>query len=55
MDAARLHPFTPHGWQPVASGVIVLFFAFTGWEVVIDGRVVVNPPPGQVVAAIRGQ
>lgn len=34
MHANRLTPFTPHGLAPIGSGVIVLFFAFAGWEAV---------------------
>ncbi|WP_194924752.1 APC family permease [Catenulispora pinisilvae] len=34
MSVHRLHPFAPHGLGPVADGVIVLFFAFAGWEAV---------------------
>lgn len=34
MDPGKLTPFLPHGWSPVGSGVIVLFFAFAGWEAV---------------------
>jgi amino acid efflux transporter len=30
----RLTPFTPHGIAPIGAGVIVLFFAFAGWEAV---------------------
>jgi amino acid efflux transporter len=34
MTTHRLTPFAPHGYGPVAAGVIVLFFAFAGWEAV---------------------
>ncbi|MCF2570926.1 APC family permease [Brevibacterium sp. UCMA 11754] len=34
MDSDRLTPFAPHGLPPIGSGVIVLFFAFAGWEAV---------------------
>ncbi len=34
MTTHRLTPFAPHGFEPVGAGVIVLFFAFAGWEAV---------------------
>ena len=34
MDTGALAPFAPHGIAPVAEGVVVLFFAFAGWEAV---------------------
>lgn len=34
MDTSRLHPFAPHGLGGVGQAVIVLFFAFAGWEAV---------------------
>lgn len=34
MDTSRLHPFAPHGLGVVGQAVIVLFFAFAGWEAV---------------------
>lgn len=34
MSTARLTPFAPHGLQAAGAGVIVLFFAFAGWEAV---------------------
>lgn len=34
MDSDRLTPFAPQGLPPIGSGVIVLFFAFAGWEAV---------------------
>lgn len=34
MDSDRLSPLAPHGLPPIGSGVIVLFFAFAGWEAV---------------------
>lgn len=34
MELARLTPFVPHGIGSVGEGVIVLFFAFAGWEAV---------------------
>jgi amino acid efflux transporter len=34
MHASRLTPFAPHGIASVGAGVIVLFFAFAGWEAV---------------------
>lgn len=34
MDSSRLHPFAPHGLGGVGQAVIVLFFAFAGWEAV---------------------
>lgn len=34
MSFARLTPFAPHGLVPVGAAVVVLFFAFAGWEAV---------------------
>jgi amino acid efflux transporter len=34
MDPGRLTPFAPSGLVPVGRGVVVLFFAFAGWEAV---------------------
>lgn len=34
MDPAGLTPFAPHGIAPVGAAVVVLFFAFAGWETV---------------------
>ncbi|GAA1554255.1 APC family permease [Brevibacterium picturae] len=34
MDSAQLTPFAPHGLPSIGGGVIVLFFAFAGWEAV---------------------
>lgn len=34
MHTSQLTPFAPHGLAPVGAGVIVLFFAFAGWEAV---------------------
>lgn len=34
MDPEKLSPFAPHGVAPVGAGVVVLFFAFAGWEAV---------------------
>jgi amino acid efflux transporter len=34
MSIDRLAPLAPHGLAPVGAGVIVLFFAFAGWEAV---------------------
>ncbi|WP_252444943.1 APC family permease [Pseudonocardia humida] len=34
MSVDRLTPFAPHGFAAVGAGVIVLFFAFAGWEAV---------------------
>jgi amino acid efflux transporter len=34
MAVSRLTPFAPHGVAAVGAGVIVLFFAFAGWEAV---------------------
>lgn len=34
ITTARLTPFAPHGVQAAGAGVIVLFFAFAGWEAV---------------------
>lgn len=34
MSTQHLTPFAPHGVVPIGSGVIVLFFAFAGWEAV---------------------
>lgn len=34
MSTARLTPFTPHGLVPIGAAVVVLFFAFAGWEAV---------------------
>ncbi len=34
MDVGELTPFAPHGIAPVGSGVIILFFAFAGWEAI---------------------
>lgn len=31
---ARLHPFAPHGLAGTGQAVVVLFFAFAGWEAV---------------------
>jgi amino acid efflux transporter len=30
----RLHPFTPHGLTGVGRAVVILFFAFAGWEAI---------------------
>lgn len=34
IDSERLTPFAPHGLSSIGSGVIILFFAFAGWEAV---------------------
>lgn len=34
MDTARLADFAPHGFAPVGSAVVILFFAFAGWEAI---------------------
>lgn len=34
MTTNRLTPFAPHGYSAAAAGVVVLFFAFAGWEAV---------------------
>lgn len=34
MDPAALAPFAPHGIAPIGAGVIILFFAFAGWEAI---------------------
>jgi amino acid efflux transporter len=34
LDPARLHPFAPHGVGGAGQAVVVLFFAFAGWEAV---------------------
>jgi amino acid efflux transporter len=34
MSLHRMTPFTPHGIAPIGAGVIVLFFAFAGWEAI---------------------
>lgn len=34
MRLARLHPFAPRGLRGIGSAVVVLFFAFAGWEAV---------------------
>lgn len=34
MSLSRLCPFAPHGLHGVGSAVVVLFFAFAGWEAV---------------------
>lgn len=34
MRVENLSPFAPHGIAPIGSAVIVLFFAFAGWEAV---------------------
>lgn len=34
MSTAHLTPFAPHGITPIGSAVIVLFFAFAGWEAI---------------------
>jgi amino acid efflux transporter len=34
MSVAKLTPFAPHGIAPIGQGVIVLYFAFAGWEAV---------------------
>lgn len=34
MNASALTPFAPHGLGPVGEGVIILFFAFAGWEAI---------------------
>jgi amino acid efflux transporter len=33
-EASRLTPFTPHGLGGIGSAVVILFFAFSGWEAV---------------------
>jgi amino acid efflux transporter len=34
MSISRLTPFAPDGVTPIGAGVVVLFFAFAGWEAV---------------------
>ncbi|WP_460357991.1 APC family permease [Actinoallomurus acanthiterrae] len=34
VSASRLHPLAPHGLHGVGSAIVVLFFAFAGWEAV---------------------
>ena len=34
MHATQLYPFAPHGLEGIGQAVIVLFFAFAGWEAV---------------------
>lgn len=34
MRLSRLHPFAPHGLRGIGSAVVVLFFAFAGWEAI---------------------
>ena len=34
LDAARFSPFAPHGMVGIGRAVIVLFFAFAGWEAI---------------------
>lgn len=34
MNLEQLRPFAPHGIAPIGAGVVVLFFAFAGWETV---------------------
>ena len=34
MNASSLTPFAPDGLGPVGEGVIILFFAFAGWEAI---------------------
>jgi len=34
MSTSDLTPFAPNGLAPIGSGIIVLFFAFAGWEAI---------------------
>jgi amino acid efflux transporter len=34
MSTTHLTPFAPHGIAPVGSAIVVLFFAFAGWEAI---------------------
>ena len=34
IELSRLHPFAPHGVAGIGQAVVVLFFAFAGWEAV---------------------
>lgn len=31
---AAFTPFAPHGWMPVGEAMVLLFFAFMGWEMI---------------------
>lgn len=33
---AAFHPFAPWGWSPVGVDVILLFWAFVGWEMMVN-------------------
>ncbi len=35
VEAGAFTPFTPHGWRPVGVAMTVLFWAYTGWEMVV--------------------
>ncbi len=35
VSLARLHPFLPRGWAPVGVDVVLLFWAFVGWEMTV--------------------
>lgn len=34
MSTSYLTPFAPHGLAPIGSAIIILFFAFAGWEAI---------------------
>ncbi len=34
MTAAAFHPLAPHGWLPVGTSAIEIFWCFVGWEMV---------------------
>ena len=34
VQAEHFQPFAPHGWMPVGEAMLLLFFAFIGWEMV---------------------
>lgn len=36
LHAASFVPFAPHGWMPVGSAVMVIFWSFFGWEAICN-------------------
>ncbi len=34
VSKAAFQPFLPHGWKPVGQAMVVLFWAFVGWEMI---------------------
>jgi amino acid efflux transporter len=52
MSLRRLTPFAPHGIAAIGSGVIVLFFAFAGWEAVAHLVGEFNDPDRDVPRAV---